>query len=138
MNLEGRIPFDYVLCYQTCISQSLPCPSSGHGWAQTETAAGEPGRVRGARQGQGSQEGFPQLRECMYSCSDRVTSSKSISKGTWTGRKGARYLLHLHQGIFPSWCLGLCALSYMQPLRVSLTDTHPVQLGGRSREKIKL
>lgn len=75
----------------------------------------------GARQDQGTQEGFPQLRECMYPCSDRVTCSKSISKCTWIGRKRGRYLLHLHQGIFPSWCLGLCALSYRQPLTASLS-----------------
>lgn len=75
----------------------------------------------GARQGQGSQKGFPQLREFMFSCSDRVTPSKSISKCTRIGRKRARYLLHFHQGNFPSWCPSLCFLSHMQPLTVSLS-----------------
>lgn len=106
MNLEGRIPFDNILYYQT----RAPVFQKAFPVLPMATEKLRQRWLLWSQEDQGSQERFPQLRECTYSSSDRVTSSKSISKCTWIGRKRGRYLLYVHQGVFPSQCLGLCAL----------------------------
>lgn len=117
MNLEGRIPFDNMLCYQTTapvFHKAFPVlPTATERLRQrwllwSQAGSGESGRVSSAegahvflfRLGYFLQKHF------------QVPMDKEEKRQVFATPP---------LGIFPSRCLGLCALSYRQPLTVFLS-----------------